>query len=139
MRISDWSSDVCSSDLSTYQLVSMADVATALGVAPGNAPAQASLKPRFPVISARVETVPVKSPGDAADDPAIWANPDDPAASLIVATDKKAGLYLYDMKGAVVDFAPVGKMNNVDLRTGFMRDGKPNVRAEEHTSEHHSL
>src|SRR3546814_8619832 len=95
MRISDWSSDVCSSDLSTYQLVSMADVATALGVAPGNAPAQASLKPRFPVISARVETVPVKSPGDAADDPAIWANPDDPAASLIVATDKKAGLYLY--------------------------------------------
>src|SRR3546814_3424841 len=77
MRISDWSSDVCSSDLSTYQLVSMADVATALGVAPGNAPAQASLKPRFPVISARVETVPVKSPGDAADDTAIWANPDD--------------------------------------------------------------
>src|SRR3546814_20211719 len=50
-----------------------------------------------------------------------------PAASLIVATDKKAGLYLYDMKGAVVDFAPVGKMNNVDLRTGFMRDGKPIV------------
>src|SRR3546814_15678811 len=31
------------------------------------------------------------------------------------------------MKGAVVDFAPVGKMNNVDLRTGFMRDGKPIV------------
>src|SRR3546814_11153568 len=121
MRISDWSSDVCSSDLSTYQLVSMADVATALGVAPGNAPAQASLKPRFPVISARVETVPVKSPGDAADDPAIWANPDDPAASLIVATDKNAGLYLYEMKAAVVDFAPVGKMNNVHLRTGVHR------------------
>src|SRR3546814_13045805 len=105
----------------------MADVATALGVAPGNAPAQASLKPRFPVISARVETVPVKSPGDAADDPAIWANPDDPAASLIVATDKHAGLYLYDMKGAVVDFEPVGKMKNVDLRTSFRRDCKPIV------------
>ncbi|HVI99882.1 MAG TPA: phytase [Sphingomonas sp.] len=109
---------------STYQLVSMADVATALGVDPGNGPAQASVKPRFPVVAARVETVPVKSPGDAADDPAIWADPDDPAASLIVATDKKAGLYLYDMKGQVVDFAPVGKMNNVDLRTGFVLDGK---------------
>jgi 3-phytase len=31
------------------------------------------------------------------------------------------------MKGQVVDFAPVGKMNNVDLRTGFMLDGKPVV------------
>nr|WP_286207796.1 phytase [Hephaestia sp. MAHUQ-44] len=112
---------------STYQLVSMADVASALGRDPGTEPAPTPLEPRFPVVSARVETVPVKSPGDAADDPAIWANPDDPAASLIVATDKKAGLYLYDMKGAVVDFAPVGKMNNVDLRTGFMRDGKPIV------------
>src|SRR3546814_6469131 len=109
MRISDWSSDVCSSDLraaddrwlgavsltgadgtpvgepgglfataaslgsrfpngalvaadedapggSTYQLVSMADVATALGVAPGNAPAQASLKPRFHVIRSEEHT-----------------------------------------------------------------------------------
>src|SRR3546814_13522834 len=118
MRISDWSSDVCSSDLSTYQLVSMADVATALGVAPGNAPAQASLKPRFPVISARVENVPVKSPGDAADDPALWAHPADPAASLFVATAKTAVLYLYYLTGAVVDFAPVGTMNNVDPRTG---------------------
>src|SRR3546814_13149535 len=32
---------------------------------------------------------------DAADDPAIWRNADDPQASLLVATDKKAGLYVY--------------------------------------------
>jgi 3-phytase len=31
------------------------------------------------------------------------------------------------MNGEVVDFAPVGKMNNVDLRAGFVLDGKPIV------------
>jgi 3-phytase len=112
---------------STYQLASMADVAAALGVTPGTAPADAAAKPPLPTVTAAVETVLVKNPGDAADDPAIWADPDDPAASLIVATDKQAGLYLYDMKGQVVDFAPVGKMNNVDLRTGFMLGGTPVV------------
>ena len=67
------------------------------------------------------------SHGDAADDPAIWANPADPSASLVVATDKKSGLYLYDMQGRVVQHLPDGKMNNVDLRTGFMLGGEPIV------------
>ncbi|MGH1558903.1 phytase [Caulobacter segnis] len=43
-------------------------------------------------IQAVRETVPVASTGDAADDPAIWRNPVDPAKSLIVATDKDWGL-----------------------------------------------
>src|SRR3546814_12710561 len=68
---------------------------------------------RVPAVTALVETVPAGSYGDAADDPAIWANPGDPAASLVIATDKKAGLYVYDMRGEVVQFLPDGKMNNV--------------------------
>lgn len=52
---------------------------------------------------------------DAADDPAIWRNPADPAASLIVGTDKKAGLYVYDMTGKVRQFVDAGRVNNVDL------------------------
>ena len=52
---------------------------------------------------------------DAADDPAIWRNAADPAASLIVGTDKKAGLYVYGLDGAVRDFADAGRVNNVDL------------------------
>jgi 3-phytase len=52
---------------------------------------------------------------DAADDPAIWRNPADPAASLIVGTDKKAGLYVYGLDGAVRDFNNAGRVNNVDL------------------------
>jgi len=53
---------------------------------------------------------------DAADDPAIWRNAADPAASLIVGTDKKAGLHVYDLKGADRFFIDSGQVNNVDLR-----------------------
>jgi 3-phytase len=52
---------------------------------------------------------------DAADDPAIWRNPADPAASLIIGTDKKAGLYVYGLDGKVRDFADAGRVNNVDV------------------------
>ena len=54
-------------------------------------------------------------PQDAADDPAIWRNAADPAASLIVATDKKAGLYVYGLDGRTRSFADGGLLNNVDL------------------------
>ncbi len=73
--------------------------------------------PAVPV-TASGETVPVgTSAEDAADDPAIWRNAADPAASLIVATDKKAGLYVYGLDGKVRHFEPAGLLNNVDLTT----------------------
>ncbi len=52
---------------------------------------------------------------DAADDPAIWRNAANPAASLIVGTDKKAGLYVYGLDGRSRDFVDAGRVNNVDL------------------------
>lgn len=66
-------------------------------------------------VTADAETVAVKSDDDAADDPAIWRNPANPAASLIVGTDKKAGLYVYGLDGKVRDFVDAGRVNNVDL------------------------
>jgi 3-phytase len=67
-------------------------------------------------VTARVETPPVGTAReDAADDPAIWRNPANPAASLIVGTDKKGGLYVYDLKGAQKSFLPAPGLNNVDL------------------------
>ena len=67
-------------------------------------------------VQARAETQPVASDNaDAADDPAIWRNKVDPQASLVVATDKKAGLYVYGLDGAVRSFVPAGRVNNVDL------------------------
>lgn len=68
-------------------------------------------------VQARGETAAVATANaDAADDPAIWRNAADPAASLIVATDKKAGLYVYNLKGEIQSFLDAGRVNNVDLR-----------------------
>jgi len=67
-------------------------------------------------VAAVAETPPVgSSNADAADDPAIWRNPANPAASLIVGTDKKGGLYVYDLKGAQKSFLAAPGLNNVDL------------------------
>ena len=67
-------------------------------------------------VTARAETPPVGTAReDAADDPAIWRNPANPSASLIVGTDKKGGLYVYDLKGAQKSFLAAPGLNNVDL------------------------
>ncbi|WP_288115344.1 phytase [Novosphingobium sp.] len=76
--------------------------------------------PVYPAVDVQAsgETVPVGTGGaaDAADDPAIWRNAANPAASLIVGTDKKAGLYVYGLDGRVRDYNAAGLLNNVDLR-----------------------
>lgn len=107
-----------------FKLLSFADIATELELAPGTAQdPRRRVAADVPVVRPSYEAVPVHSYGDAADDPAIWAHPTDPAASLIIATDKKAGLYLYDMQGKEVQFLADGKMNNVDFRNGFELGG----------------
>ena len=79
-------------------------------------------------VTAVAETPPVgTAKGDAADDPAIWRNPADPAASLVVGTDKKAGLYVYDLKGAQKSFLAAPGLNNVDLIE--LQDGRVLVAA----------
>ena len=52
---------------------------------------------------------------DAADDPAIWVDPANPNRALIVATDKKAGLHVYDLAGKDIAFTQAGLVNNVDV------------------------
>lgn len=79
---------------------------------------------RMPIALPTVETTPVETGGDAADDPAIWIDPADPSRSVIIGTQKQSGLYVYDLSGKVLQFLPDGRMNNVDLRTGFRLGGK---------------
>lgn len=68
-------------------------------------------------VQAHGETAAVETANaDAADDPAIWRNRRNPSASLIVATDKKAGLHVYDLSGTDRSFVAAGRVNNVDLR-----------------------
>ena len=78
----------------------------------------------MPLARPTVETVPVETGGDAADDPAIWINPADPAQSVVIGTQKQSGLYVYDLEGKVIQFLPDGRMNNVDLRSGFRLGGR---------------
>ncbi len=79
-------------------------------------------------VTAVAETEPVGTANqDAADDPAIWRNPADPAQSLIVATDKKAGLYVYGMDGRRRGFVDGGLVNNVDLVEMGPDGGGPGV------------
>jgi 3-phytase len=97
----------------------MRNVFIALGLAcltAGCADAPATDPLPVVVVTASGETEPVGTAAeDAADDPAIWRNPDAPEASLIVATDKKAGLHVYGLDGKSRFFDPAGRLNNVDL------------------------
>jgi 3-phytase len=45
----------------------------------------------------------------------------------VIGTDKNLGLYVYDLDGKLLQTLPDGRMNNVDLRDGFLVDGKPRV------------
>ncbi|MEC9373919.1 MAG: phytase, partial [Planctomycetota bacterium] len=77
------------------------------------------------VVEPVVETDPVESDGDAADDAAVWVHPTDPARSLIIATDNRQGLGVYSLDGARLQVVADGRLNNVDLRCGFpMGDGE---------------
>jgi len=74
-------------------------------------------------VQAVLETPPVDSSGDAADDPVIWVHPTDPLMSLVIGTDKDKGLNVYDLEGRLLQSLPDGRLNNVDLRDGFMLGG----------------
>ncbi|MFT4257878.1 MAG: phytase [Pseudoxanthomonas sp.] len=115
---------VTDEDAANYKLLAIDDIAAALGLPPPTVAASDDAARKPATVMARVESAPVGSYGDAADDPAIWAHPGDPARSLVVATDKKAGLHVYDMQGRVLHFVAAGKMNNVDLRDGFDLGGE---------------
>lgn len=79
--------------------------------------------PSVPVVTAFAETTPVPSLDDAADDPAIWVHPTDPAKSVILGTDKRSGLYIYDLSGAQIGALPLPRPNNVDLRQNLAGSG----------------
>jgi len=64
---------------------------------------------------------------DAADDPAIWADPKDPTRGVIIGTDKKAGLYVYDLAGRQIQYIRGGLPNNVDIRDAFPTLNGPRV------------
>jgi 3-phytase len=77
-------------------------------------------------ITVDIETEGVASePGiDAADDPAIWVNVENPEKSLILGTNKKGGIHVYNLNGDELQYIKSDCMNNVDLRDGFEYKGQ---------------
>jgi 3-phytase len=70
------------------------------------------------------ETEPVPHEGDAADDAAIWVDRARPPRSVVVGSDKKGGIAVYDLAGRELQYRPDGDMNSVDLRTGVPLGGR---------------
>ncbi len=114
-----------SGEPTNYKLVSWSGIAAALELPVAAAYDPTVLHvPTARTVSPSNETVPVRHYGDAADDPLIWVHPEDPAKSLVIGTQKKRGINVYDMKGALVQEREDGRINNADIRYGFMLGGE---------------
>lgn len=86
--------------------------------------ANAEAKPIQPMqIKPTLETQSVGLRGDVMDDPAIWHHPTVAEKGIILATDKRAGLKTYNMRGELMQQLDVGRLNNVDLRYGMQWRG----------------
>ncbi len=84
-----------------------------------------SLTASVSTISAVLETEPIPNGLNDADDPAVWINVADVNQSRILGTSKfdddeanPGGLAVYDLSGTMLQFLPVGKLNNVDIIVG---------------------
>ena len=93
----------------------------------------------LPILPVQVQTDPVPSLGDAADDPAIWVHPSDPRKSRVLGTDKQGGLLAYDLAGKQLQDLRVGRLNNVDVRAGFDLNGQLVDLAVASNRDHNSL
>ncbi|MCB0632393.1 MAG: phytase [Saprospiraceae bacterium] len=74
-----------------------------------------------PEVTADVETKAVFAgiKEDAADDPAIWVNHQQPSKSMIIGSNKRGGIATYDLDGQELGYYPVGNINNVDVAYGI--------------------
>ena len=77
----------------------------------------------------QIETAPVDVAGDAADDPAIVVDAQQPDRSLILGADKTGGLRVYDLSGRQLQYLQVGRLNNVDVAVAGLSESAQVVAA----------
>ncbi|WP_374580825.1 phytase [Pseudoduganella sp.] len=80
--------------------------------------------PPSAVVQPLVQTETMPRMGDAADDPAIWADRQRPGQGRVLGTNKKQGLHVYDLEGRQLQMLESGRLNNVDLRQDVLLDGQ---------------
>jgi 3-phytase len=74
--------------------------------------------------TALVETQPADATGDTVDDAAIWVNPTDAAASLVIGSNhKESTVEVYDLSGKRLQRLETRGTNNIDSRPGFPLGG----------------
>lgn len=90
----------------------------------------AAAVPIIEQIASVVETQPVSGIGDAADDPAIWQHPTDPASSLIIGNDKKGALETYNLSGTRLQriTSSATFWGNVDVRGNYVMASNGGIR-----------
>ncbi len=90
----------------------------------------ADAAPVVQTIASSRETQPVIGTGDAADDPAIWVHPTNPALSLILGNDKKGSLETYNLDGTRVQriTSSTTFWGNVDVRGNYVMASNGGVR-----------
>nr|WP_019675044.1 phytase [Arsukibacterium perlucidum] len=90
-------------------------------------PVAAARSSRAPLVQVMptLQTEAASQRGDVMDDPAVWHHPAKPELSLILGTDKRAGLDVYNMQGKRVQRLTVGRLNNVDVRYDLAWQGQP--------------
>lgn len=96
-------------------------------------------KPAIAQVQPTVQTEAASQRGDVIDDPAVWHHATVASQSLILATDKRAGLDVYNMQGKRVQQLAVGRLNNVDVRYGLNWHGKPHDIAAASSRDDNSL
>ena len=109
-----------------YKLVPWQGISEALGLQ-AHAPHDPTgpWAPGATTVTPSVETAPVASFGDAADDPVLWVHPTDPAQSTVIGTQKQRGINVYDLHGNLLQAREDGRINNADIRYGFLLNGEP--------------
>jgi 3-phytase len=82
--------------------------------------------PSMTAVFATTETEPVQQSvnEDAADDPALWYNESNPSASLVLGSNKRMGLEVYDLTGKRLASYNTGRLNNIDVRYDFNLNGQ---------------
>lgn len=86
--------------------------------------------PQLVGVGSTLETVPTGVAGDTADDPAIWVNPGNPAASLVITNEKNVRrLTVFDLSGQVVQrITAAGFVGNVDVRGDVVTAAQSGIR-----------
>lgn len=103
-----------------FSIVSWADAAEELGLSTDTSfNVRTAAVSNAIAVTAAIETEPVPSGTDAADDGAFWVHPEDGNLSTIIGTDKTSGLVVYNLDGTILQEINIGDVNNVDIRYNF--------------------